>query len=484
VQLPKIAAAAARLHRGGVPFVSVLLHPTTGGVYAGLANQADFIFAEPGAQIGFGAGGPRGPGAERRTATSPAESLLGHGLVDAVVPRARLRPTLKTLLALFADRGAFQPVAPASPAAAPPLSGPAIARQPAWEEAAFARHPDRPTALDFVHRITVDFIELHGDRLSADDPAIVCGLARLGGIPVAIVGQERGRGEDAVRRRARGGPGGYRKATRVMRLAAHLELPIIVFIDAPGDSLEPAAESGGIGVAVAQALGLTSLLPVPIVTVVLGEASGIGAIALGVGDRMLMLEHAIYSVTGQESGAPFPHPGAPWAFDPVHPRGERVAPALTLTARECLRLGVVDGLVSEPDPAAHADPAAAAHALAAALARALGELSGIGPRRLLDERARRVRGLGQSTPEGREAARREVRELQEVQRALTRSLGELRERWEARQRELPRLQLPSLALPSLQRSDLADLAARLVARRTGATEREPEAARIGDEDDG
>jgi acetyl-CoA carboxylase carboxyl transferase subunit beta len=470
-QLPKMAAAAARLHRLGVPFVSVLAHPTTGGVYAGLANQADIIFAEPGAQIGLG-GVSRGRGAESPPAVAPAESLLEQGLIDGIVARDRLRPTLITLLSLFADRGSFQPVVTTAPADAP---APTVARQPVWEEAIFAAHPERPTSLDLLRRVTVDFVELHGDRVAADDPAIVCGLARLGGIPVAAVAQERGRGELVVpRREGRSGPAGYRKAARVMRLAAHLELPILVLIDTPGVDPDPAA-SGASGVAVAQALGLISLLPVPIVSVVVGEAGGVGAIALSVGDRMLMLEHAVYSVAGQEGGAP-------WAFDPTPERGERATPALMLTARECLRLGIVDAVVPEPTPAAHADPDATGHALAAALTAALNDLAGIGPRRLLNERARRVRGLGQSTPEGREAARREMRELQEVQRALARSLGDLRDRWDARQRGLPRLHLPSLpALSSLQRPDLVDLASRLVARRASeGGERETEATRTSE----
>jgi hypothetical protein len=159
--------------------------------------------------------------------------------------------------------------------------------------------------------------------------------------------------------------------------------------------------------------------------------------------------------------------------------GERATTAAILTARDCHRLGVVDVVVAEPAPAAHADLDAAAHALGSALIRALADLAGVGQRRLLEERTRRVRGLGQATPEGQEAVRREMRELQEVQRGLARSVAELRERWDARQRGRTRLQFPSLPtlptmptlpnLPSFQRPDLTELAARFGARPKGLT---------------
>ena len=455
-QLAKTAAAATRLHRSGIPFVSVLAHPTTGGVYAGLANQADIILAEPGAQIGFGAGDARGLATEPRAEMNPAEVLLAHGLIDAVVDRPDLRATLANLLGLFADRGSFRPVATPPPlvAAGPP---------PAWRAAAIARHPDRPTALDYVDRLVEEFVELHGDRATGDDPAVVAGLGRLGGVPVAIVAQERGRGEDAARRNGgRVGPAGYRKAVRLMRLAGHLELPIVTLVDTPGTARGVEAEVGGIGVALAQALGLMTMLPVPIVAVVVGEGGGAAALAIGVGDRILMQEHAVYSVSGPES-VPVPYSGA--GADSGTDVGGRGGTSI-LTAQDCRRLGVVDVLVPEPAPAAHADPDVAARLLGAALSQALAELSGVGPRRLLDDRARKVRCLGQATPEGREAARREVRELQELQRSLARSWGDLRVRWEARPRPRPRLHMPRPG-GHLHRPDLAELAGRLAARRDG-----------------
>lgn len=455
VQLAKTASAAARLHRSGIPFISVLTHPTTGGVYAGLANQADIVFAEPGAQIGLS--DVREPAnAATGSGTNSAEFLLDHGLIDGVVDRTRLRAVIAALLDLFANRGASG--APA------PLPSPAPSSLRALDEVALARHGDRPSARDYVERILPEFVELHGDRVGDDDPAAICGLGRLNGLSVAVIAQERGRGEDRERRRGgRMAAAGYRKAVRLMRLAGHLEMPLVVFVDTPGAMSGVEAESGGIGVALAQALGLMSILPVPIVTAIVGEAGSAGALALGIGDRILMQEHAVYSVFGRES-----------ALSREADRAVETAASLQVTARDCLRLGIVDRIVPEPLPGAHADPDRAAAMLGAAIVQALGELSGAAPRRLLDDRARKVRQYGQATAEGQEEARRELREWQELQRTISRSLGDLRERLEGRQltrqtlSQRPHLpNLPQLRRLNVNRADLEALAGRLAATGRG-----------------
>jgi acyl-CoA carboxylase subunit beta len=459
VQLAKTASAAARLHRDGLPFVSVLTHPTTGGIYAGFANQADVILAEPGAQIGFSAARQPVAAATTGSGTNSAEFLLDHGLVDDVVDRTRLRELLAALLDLFANRGVARPAAPLPPVAPSNLR--------AFEELILARHPERPTALDYLERTMSIFVELHGDRATGDDPALICGFGRLDGVTVAVIAQERGRGEQhPIRRGGRMVPAGYRKAARLMRLAGHLELPLVAFVDTPGARSGADDEAAGIGVALAQALGLMSILPIPIVSVLIGEAGSAGALALGVGDRILMQEHAVFSVVGPES--------------PLYRETDRAAEAassLKVTARDCLRLGVIDAVLAEPSPAAHANPGQAAAVVRMAIVQSLAELTGAAPRRLLDDRARKVRMLGQATPEGQEAARVELRELQELQRSISRSLGDLRERWEGRQLALPNLpNLPNLphlpSLPTLRRinvhrADIADFAGRLAATGRG-----------------
>lgn len=454
VQLPKMAHAAGRLHRAGLPMIAVLTHPTTGGVYAGLANQADIILAEPGASIGFQ------PLRERAgpTAATTAERLVAHGLIDDVVDRTRQRDLLAALLHLFTHRGTPRPGV-----ASPP---PAPANLRAVDETSLARHPERPTAVDYLQRIMPVFVELHGDRVSSDDPAVICGLGRIEGVTVAVIAQERGRGEEQpIRRHGRMGAAGYRKALRLMRLAGHLDLPLITLIDTPGTLSSTDAEDSELGLALGQVLALLGQLPVPIVSVVIGEAGSLGALALGIGDRMLMLEHAVYSVQRPES-----------LLTRETERPAEVAASLQLTARDCLRLGVIDTIVAEPQPAAHADPGHAATLLRGAIMAALAEIAAITPRRLMDDRARKVRTLGQATPEGQEAARRELRELQELQRSISRSLLDLRERWEHRQLSLPALpSFPNLAnlptLPNLSnlrrvsvtRHDVADFASRLAA---------------------
>jgi enoyl-CoA hydratase/carnithine racemase len=248
-----------------------------------------------------------------------------------------------------------------------------------------------------------------------------------------------------------------------MRLAGRLELPIVVLVDAPDPATGPEAETGGIGVALGQALGRSSLLPVPVVTAIVGRASGLGALALGTGDRTLMLEHAVYAVPGADGAV-----GATRAADRVAPGSGRL-----VSAKECLRLGVVDRIVPEPGAGAHTDPAETGRLLGAALAEALAELTALGSRRLTAERGRRLRTLGTTTPEARDATRGEaiaLLELHDLPRHLARSLGEWRERLETRYRDATRRGRPQL---HLSRPELATRIATLRANVAGAVARSP-----------
>ncbi len=403
-QLVKIASATSNLRRSGVLMIAVVTDPTVGNVFTGFANQADLILAEVGAQVGgeqsIDYGGAPVAGIGNRT----AEIALGHGMVDAVVDRTHLQSTLGTILGLLHRRGGAGSMPHVGPTTATLGSGQAA---PVWEAAVLARHPDRPDARAYLDRIATEVVEVHGDRVSRDDPGVMCGLGRLSGQSVAIIAGLRGRASVA----------GVRKSDRMLRLAGHLELPVVIFIDSPGVAAIGHDEVDGIGAALGQTMHLLALLPVPIVTVILGEAGEVSGMAMGIGDRMLMLEHAVYN---------------PIAADTVRVPDRPGSATRAVTARECLRLGLIDVIVPEPSPAAHADRDAAAHLIRTALGVALAEVRALGPRRLLDERARRMRYLGQTTPEGRAAARREVVDLQELQRNLTRSLSDWRERWEER----------------------------------------------------
>jgi len=211
-----------------------------------------------------------------------------------------------------------------------------------WERCLLARHPDRPYTLAYIHDIFTDFTEFHGDRRFADDPALVAGFARFDGEPVAVIGHQKGRDTAEKIRRNFGmpRPEGYRKALRIMKLAARFKRPIITFVDTPGAYPGIDAEERGQAEAIADNLVEMARFPVPIIVIVTGEGGSGGALALGIGDRILMLEHAIYSVISPEGCA-----AILWKDQA---RAEEAAEALKLTSPDLESLGVIDEIVREP----------------------------------------------------------------------------------------------------------------------------------------
>jgi len=231
------------------------------------------------------------------------------------------------------------------------------------------------------------FVELHGDRESGDDPAIVAGVGTLGGKGIAAIGIERGHGEDAARRRqGRPMPEGYRKAQRVMRLAARFRLPLLTVIDTPGAYPGIESEERGLAGEIAESMALMSDLPVPIVSVVVGEGGSGGALALAVADRVLMLEGAIYSVIAPEGAAAILYRDAG--------RAPELAAKLKITAADLHGFGIVDAIVPEPVGGAAADPDAAAALLQGAIEHAFDDLRELKPTRLVQARAERYRSVG------------------------------------------------------------------------------------------
>lgn len=259
---------------------------------------------------------------------------------------------------------------------------------PTWQRVKLARHPKRPHSLDYIERIFTDFHELHGDRGFADDPAIVAGFALLEGKPVVVVGQQKGRDtkQKLFRNFGMPKPEGYRKALRVMRLAAKFGRPIITMLDTPGAYPGVDAEERGQAEAIAVNLREMARLGTPIVVVVIGEGGSGGALALGVGNRVLMLENSIYSVISPESCAAIIYRDAA--------QGERAAEALKLTAPDLLQLGLIDEIVPEPGEGAHADWDQAAALVKAAVVKNLAELAGLGPAELVEQRYRKFRQMG------------------------------------------------------------------------------------------
>ena len=259
----------------------------------------------------------------------------------------------------------------------------------AFQRVQLARHPERPYTLDFVERLFEDFVELHGDRRYAEDPAIVCGFARFHGMPVAAVGHQKGR--DTKQRQLRNfgmpKPEGYRKALRVMKLAEKFDRPIFCFIDTPGAYPGIDAEERGQAEAIAHNLREMAKLTVPVVITVIGEGGSGGALAIGVGDQVLMLENAIYSVISPEGCAAILWKDASQA--------EKAAEGLKLTAQDLIANGLVDQVISEPAGGAHKSHDETAKLLDAALCSKLAESASASPQERLARRYARLRQLGQ-----------------------------------------------------------------------------------------
>ncbi len=447
MQLAKTLAALERLRASGVPFFSVLSDPTTGGVFASFAAVGDVNIAEPDALIGFaGARVTAGTiAAELPPGFQRAEFLFSHGFVDRVVARSELHDELASLLRLLPSRGAFVEPEPdedvpafrpfsflttiadrvgelangdgatdddEAAAPTPPVTVPAVdpdgavaiaplndkARDDVWARVQLARSLRRPRTLEFLDAMADEFVELHGDRLFGDDAAIVAGLARIGGRRLAVIGQQKGADTDENIRRNFGmpHPEGYRKAMRVMELAERAGLPVVTFVDVPGAHPGPESEERGIAEAIARSIGLMSRLRTPIVTVITGEGGSGGALAIAVGDVVIALENAVYSVISPEGCA-----SILWR---TSDEAATAAAAMRMSAADQHALGVIDIVVPEPGEGAHAEPEATADRLRSIILDRLDALAPLPIDTLLEQRYRRYRALGAYT----EVARPEV----------------------------------------------------------------------------
>jgi len=257
-----------------------------------------------------------------------------------------------------------------------------------WERVRIARNPKRPYALDYIGAIFSEFYEIHGDRMAGDDRALLAGLAKLDGRPVVIVAQQKGRSTEENTERYFGmtRPQGYRKAMRAMRLAERFGFPVVTLIDTPGAYPGVESEEGNIGGAIAESLLTMARLRTPIVTVVIGEGGSGGALAIGLSDRLIMLENAVYSVISPEGAA-----AILWKEKEMT---QEAAAALNLTAQHLTDLGLVDDVVPEPLGGAHKDFDATAQALKQSVVRALAELAALSRDDLVDARFARYRAVG------------------------------------------------------------------------------------------
>jgi len=280
---------------------------------------------------------------------------------------------------------------PAAPDASPAESN------AAWQRVQLARHPKRPHTLDYIERLFTDFQEIHGDRLFADDPAVVCCMGFFESQPVMLVGEQKGRDTKQKLHRNFGmpKPEGYRKAIRVMQIAAKFKRPVITFLDTPGAYPGIDAEERGQAEAIARNLREMSRLATPVISLCIGEGGSGGALALGVGNQVFMLENAVYSVISPESCA-----AIIWRDSA---KAELAAAALRLTAEDLLHFGLIDGIIPEPPGGAHENADAAAELVRKKLRDALEELGRLSESELVEQRYMKFRRMGNffAAPTGR-----------------------------------------------------------------------------------
>jgi acetyl-CoA carboxylase carboxyl transferase subunit beta len=405
MQMAKTSQVLTQLDEAGILTISLVTDPTYGGVAASFATQCDVIVAEPAARLGFA--GRRvieqTIGHELPATFQTAEFLLERGFVDMIKPRHALRSALRKLLATStgASTGASAGgSAGGSTRSGEPASPPALVRDPAllddidpWQAVQQARSLQRPTTLDYLDRAFHDFEELQGDRLGGACPAIVGGLAMLTGQPVMVIGHQRGHTavEIAARHYGMPSPAGYRKAARLMRLAGKLGVPVVTLVDTPGAHPGLAAEEHGQALAIAQCIQLMASLPVPVITVIIGEGGSGGALALAVANEVLISERGVYSVISPEGCA-----SILWGDAAMAPRA---AAALRVDAKSLLRMGVVDGVIREPEGGSQADFPDATGRVAAALRLCLHRLGLLDPAALVSRRRDRFRSFGTAMAE-------------------------------------------------------------------------------------
>ena len=358
MQMAKTSAALKRHHNAGQLFVSVLTDPTTGGVTASFAMLGDIILAEPGALIGFA--GPRvieqTIGQKLPEGFQRSEFLQDHGFVDKIVKREDMKSTISAILKLHhphkqEDNGentSFHVDNCSQPAG---LSGKEKKtknrrnKKSPWDTVQLSRSAERPVASDYINAVFDDFMEFHGDRYFGDDGAVVGGLAFFHGMPVTVIGQEKGKNtKDNIKRNfGMPSPEGYRKALRLMKQAETFGRPVICFVDTPGAFCGLEAEERGQGEAIARNLFEMADITVPMLSIVIGEGGSGGALAMAVANEVWMLENSIYSILSPEGFASILYKDSKKASD--------AARVMKITARDLMELGLIERIIAEEEPA-------------------------------------------------------------------------------------------------------------------------------------
>lgn len=346
MQMAKTSAAVKKHSDAGLLYIPVLTDPTTGGVTASFAMLGDIILAEPGALIGFA-----GPRVIAQTihqklpeGFQKAEFLVEHGILDGIVKREDLKQTLSGLLKLHERQKGycqFSNIVLSKEEILQDTRRKKTKEMTAWERVQTARDCKRPVSLDYIKEIFDSFMELHGDRAFRDDGAIIGGLALLDGQPITVIGIQKGRNtkENIGRNFGMPSPEGYRKTLRLMKQAEKFQRPIITFIDTPGAFCGVEAEERGQGEAIARNLLEMAALKVPVLSIVIGEGGSGGALALGVGNEVWMLENAIYSILSPEGFA-----SILWKDSK---KAKEASEVMKITAEDLKKLGIIEQVIPE-----------------------------------------------------------------------------------------------------------------------------------------
>ncbi|MCL1786329.1 MAG: acetyl-CoA carboxylase carboxyltransferase subunit alpha [Alphaproteobacteria bacterium] len=371
MQMARTTAAVNKLHAARLPYIVILTDPTFGGVTASFAMLGDIHVAESGARIGFAGRRVIEQNLREKLPANfqTAEYMLEHGMVDIVSKRADLKSNLEKILRVITKQaGKVSPIAATTPKLEKHHKQDKKSEAAAYDKVILARNENRPHFLDYIENLVTEWTPLAGDRAFAEDPAMQGGIGYFRGIPAVLLGQEKGR-DIATRQKYRFGmatPDGYRKASRLMRLAEKYELPVITLVDTDGAFAGKEGEERGQSEAVATSIQTGLEIKVPYVSVIVGTGGSGGAIAIATGDRLLMLENAGYSVIAPESCA-----SILWKDNKYK---EQATEAMKLTARDMADLNVVDEIVPEPSGGAHTNWQTTMEMLAAAVTENLGEV--------------------------------------------------------------------------------------------------------------
>ena len=408
MQMAKTSAALKRHSDSGLLYISVLTNPTTGGVTASFAMLGDIILAEPGALIGFA-----GPRVIEQTIRQKlpkgfqsSEFLLEHGFIDQIAERKNMKETLARLLKMHCKNDCAESLEgqenaeKISEKKSDSADGMSVnnklnvdfttkitAKKSAWEHVSLARSKERPTGKDYLPWLFDYFIELHGDRLFGDDPALIGGIAYLAGKPVTVIAQEKGNGtkENIAHNFGMVSPEGYRKSLRLMKQAEKFHRPVICLVDTPGAFCGLEAEERGQGEAIARNLYELSSLKVPVLSIVIGEGGSGGALALAAGDQVWMMENSIYSILSPEGFA-----SILWKDST---RAKEAAEVMKLTAVDLKDLGMIEQVIPENQPLTRENMADTMEELKNRIEEFLETYQLLDPEKLLNKRYKRFRNL-------------------------------------------------------------------------------------------